>query len=317
MNFSDLKIFRIIIYLTGQLYFFTTRYIKKYIPNDKNKSWKKRSNLKIIGHRGFGANRFHSGEIRLPSGARVNCTENTLDAFKLAAEQGLWGIEFDLRLTADEKIVIHHDPFLDGNPELQIESLSHKEIQSISRKSIPLYDELLDLDLGILLFAELKRVDNSDKYLDLIASIVKKKLDENCSEKDNLQNDLSQDTLSPKVSHQKNHIGNNLIDLMFHFISFEMSYLVRLKKILSNLEIKNIEFLFIARYFRYLDFNSVLSSGLDGVLGHYTLADRRRVKYLKDKGLKSGLGIINNIRILEKISKYKTEYFFSDNFKLI
>lgn len=51
----------------------------------------------ILGHRGC--------PTRL-------CTENTLDSFRVALEQGADGIEFDLRLSKDGEIIIFHDPNL-------------------------------------------------------------------------------------------------------------------------------------------------------------------------------------------------------------
>ncbi|MDJ0780435.1 MAG: glycerophosphodiester phosphodiesterase family protein [Desulfosarcinaceae bacterium] len=53
---------------------------------------------KIIAHRGIHDNR------RIP--------ENTLAAFQRAADQGIWGVELDVRWTRDGEAVICHDPDL-------------------------------------------------------------------------------------------------------------------------------------------------------------------------------------------------------------
>ncbi len=45
-------------------------------------------------------------------GASVRAPENTLAAFELAYEQGALAIEFDVKLTADRYVVIHHDQTL-------------------------------------------------------------------------------------------------------------------------------------------------------------------------------------------------------------
>ena len=42
----------------------------------------------------------------------MHAPENSLAAFRLALEQGADAIEMDVRLTADERLVIFHDPFL-------------------------------------------------------------------------------------------------------------------------------------------------------------------------------------------------------------
>lgn len=47
-------------------------------------------------------------------GASGTCVENSLDAFRVAAELGADGIELDVHATADGAIVVHHDPALPG-----------------------------------------------------------------------------------------------------------------------------------------------------------------------------------------------------------
>lgn len=42
-------------------------------------------------------------------GASSDAPENTLAAFRLAWEQGADGVELDLRLSADRRLVVHHD----------------------------------------------------------------------------------------------------------------------------------------------------------------------------------------------------------------
>ena len=46
-------------------------------------------------------------------GASAHAPENTLAAFELALELQADGIELDVKLSADEKVVVHHDPTLD------------------------------------------------------------------------------------------------------------------------------------------------------------------------------------------------------------
>lgn len=47
-------------------------------------------------------------------GASAHATENSLAAFRLAAEQGADGVELDVRRTADDALVVHHDPTIAG-----------------------------------------------------------------------------------------------------------------------------------------------------------------------------------------------------------
>ena len=45
-------------------------------------------------------------------GSPTHVTENTLPSFEKAIEQGVDGLEFDVRLSQDKKIVIFHDESL-------------------------------------------------------------------------------------------------------------------------------------------------------------------------------------------------------------
>ena len=61
---------------------------------------------------------FHPGSLHLPlviahRGDSTNAPENTIPAFTKALELGADGIELDVRLTKDEKLVVIHDRFLD------------------------------------------------------------------------------------------------------------------------------------------------------------------------------------------------------------
>ena len=56
--------------------------------------------VRIIGHRG----------------ASASHPENTIEAFRAAAEQGAHGIELDVRRTADDVLVVYHDAHLRRRP---------------------------------------------------------------------------------------------------------------------------------------------------------------------------------------------------------
>jgi glycerophosphoryl diester phosphodiesterase len=85
---------------------------------------------KIIAHRGEHDN--------------LCVTENTLHAFDTAREKGVWGIECDIRWTADLVPVINHDPCgrrLFGNPA-KVNQLTFAELRS-RMPQIPSLEELL------------------------------------------------------------------------------------------------------------------------------------------------------------------------------
>ncbi len=69
-------------------------------------------------------------------GAQTEAPENTAPAFRLALSQGVDGIEFDLQLSKDEVVVLHHDRTLQR-------IAGHKR-----RVSDLSYDELLQMDIG-------------------------------------------------------------------------------------------------------------------------------------------------------------------------
>lgn len=80
------------------------------------------SQYKVVAHRGV-----HEKELAV---------ENTLKAFDLAHKNGIWGIEFDVRLTQDMEPVIHHDPSCERifkRPDIIIEQIPFVEL----RKEIP------------------------------------------------------------------------------------------------------------------------------------------------------------------------------------
>lgn len=54
--------------------------------------------VRLVAHRGA-----HAGGVAI---------ENTLAAFDLCFERGVWGVELDVQLTRDLEPVIHHDPHL-------------------------------------------------------------------------------------------------------------------------------------------------------------------------------------------------------------
>ncbi len=84
---------------------------------------------KIISHRGENNNR--------------NVLENTLEAFAIARQAGVWGIECDIRWSADLVPLIHHDPHcgrLFGDP-VALDTLSFAQI----RERFPLIPSLQEL----------------------------------------------------------------------------------------------------------------------------------------------------------------------------
>ncbi|MEW5853930.1 MAG: glycerophosphodiester phosphodiesterase family protein [Myxococcota bacterium] len=65
-------------------------------------------------------------------GARTRKAENTVGAFVLGMEQGADGVELDVHLTADRRVVVFHDEDLRrlGQANLRVRDLTLKELQA-------------------------------------------------------------------------------------------------------------------------------------------------------------------------------------------
>ncbi len=89
--------------------------------------------MKIIGHRG----------------ARGLAPENTIAALRKGLEHNVDELEFDLRVTKDKVVVLHHDPFLlDPNGmKLSIKENTYEELKSHKNDLITL-EQALELTLN-------------------------------------------------------------------------------------------------------------------------------------------------------------------------
>lgn len=110
--------------------------------------------IKVFAHRGF----------------KSKYPENTLLAFKKAIEIGCDGIEFDVQMTKDERLVIIHDETVDRTTDGQglVKNLTYEEISRLNAShqskerhgfnKIPLLTEYFEMvkDTGIISNIELK-----------------------------------------------------------------------------------------------------------------------------------------------------------------
>ena len=91
-----------------------------------NRSSRQPSRPLLLGHRG----------------ARKDAPENSLAAFDLALEHGCDGFEFDVRSTADRRLIVCHDPAFGG---MEIASEAYDQFRQQARSTPPLcLEDVLD-----------------------------------------------------------------------------------------------------------------------------------------------------------------------------
>lgn len=115
--------------------------------------------MKIIGHRG----------------AKGQAAENTIDSLISAKESGVDAVEFDVRLTADNKVVLVHRHVFKFLPYKQLPKLS--DVKKNINKNIITLDKALNVLGGMHSMIEIK----DPKMAKHIAKIVKKHPDSSVS----------------------------------------------------------------------------------------------------------------------------------------
>ncbi len=105
--------------------------------------------------------------------------ENSLAGFRAAVKAG-YGIEWDLQLTKDKKVVVHHDRSLKRmcGADISIGDLTYKELRQYrlldTEERIPLFSEALKVVGGKTpLIIELKGYDDADMLCPLVWEILK------------------------------------------------------------------------------------------------------------------------------------------------
>jgi glycerophosphoryl diester phosphodiesterase len=79
--------------------------------------------------------------------------ENTLAAFAKAREMGADGVELDVRRSADQQLVVHHDPHVEGFGVIAEHAF---EALRATRPDIPMLTEALDACAGMIVNVEIK-----------------------------------------------------------------------------------------------------------------------------------------------------------------
>ncbi len=114
--------------------------------------------------------------------------ENSLPAFLLAAEQG-YGIEMDVQLAKDGKVVVFHDNTLKRvcGLDAPVNSMTYEELQGLSllgtKERIPLLSEVLQaVDGRVPLIVEIKMADSRTRVCELADKILQNYPGQYCME---------------------------------------------------------------------------------------------------------------------------------------
>ena len=119
------------------------------------------------------------GKVHVGGGLVTVMVRGDVGAVKAAVEAG-YGIEFDLQLTKDKKVVVHHDRSLKRvcGADVSIGDLTYKELQQYclqnTEERVPLFSDVLALvDGRTPLIIELKHYDDADLLCPLVWELLR------------------------------------------------------------------------------------------------------------------------------------------------
>ncbi len=218
--------------------------------------------LRLVAHRG--------------AHATSNHIENTLPALDWCINNRIWGIEFDVRFTADNKAVIHHDAYtkrLFPSTNLDISNTTFSKLRSVV-PDIPLLEEFVEraTKSKIHLMIEIKETLTPE------------------------QNEILLEILSPLKPKENFHLLA-LNTKVFDSITFAKS-----NCFLPVTTIKTSKLLRFA-----------IDNKCAGLSGHYLLLTNRIQQKLSDNDLKIGVGFANSQNSLFREVNRGCNWIFSDH----
>jgi glycerophosphoryl diester phosphodiesterase len=84
-------------------------------------------------------------ELVAHRGASMERVENTMPAFALALERGADALELDVHLTADDRVIVHHDARVGGRDIAASRWDDVRTIPLADGSTLPLLDDVLDM----------------------------------------------------------------------------------------------------------------------------------------------------------------------------
>lgn len=238
-------------------------YFFSFLPQ-KQPDCLKISDTCIIAHRGA-------------HGKKNNIIENTDAAFAAALDLGCWGIEFDLRATADGILVVNHDPTLKRlwGKNVAIKDLSFKQLRQLVPEILTLAEVVERYGKRLHLFIELKEPFNAEE---------------------SLYNDLQ--LLTPCVD--------------YHLLSLSEPIFASLKSFLPESLLLVAVHNNVTQFL-----NLCLQKKYGGVLGHYLLFNDSKIKQLLSAKKRVGVGMIDSKFSLYRELNRGLQWIFSNNVSLL
>jgi glycerophosphoryl diester phosphodiesterase len=218
---------------------------------------------KIVSHRGEHDNRM--------------IFENTIEAFDLAFEKGIWGIEFDVRWTKDLHPVVIHDPDLKRvfGIDLTIAEVTRDELKSRS-PAVPSLAEVIEkYGKKLHLMIEIK----AEIYPD-----------------PEQQNDIFKDCFS-SLEPRRDYYLMSLTPHMFDLITFVPASTFIPIATLNMAQLSEL----------------ALENDYCGVAGHYLLLDNAKLAKHRKKGQHVGTGYPASKNCLFREINRGVEWIFSNN----
>ena len=220
-------------------------------------------------------------------GSPTNTTENTLASFEKAIDDGVDGLEFDVRLTKDKQIVIFHDS------DLQRLAGVNKKIQDLT------YEELQEIKLE-----QGHRIPRLDGFVPLLEKIKAVNIE--------IKSDgifKGQNIVKPLIQFlDKHNIDDKCIVSSFNPLILLRLKLKRSKTILGYLYNRSMIF------HPWYNLVWMCRTRPENLHIHYSLLDSWIVKWARSKGMKINSYTINDKKVFDRA---KIDGVFTDNIEYL
>lgn len=226
-----------------------------------------------------GHDRLKACKIVSHRGEHDNSTifENTIEAFDLAYERGIWGIEFDIRWTKDLHPVVIHDPHLKRvfGLDLKVGEMTREELNSRCPAVPSLLEVIEKYGKKLHFMIEIK----AETYPDPVR-----------------QNDIFRDffsSLKPRMDYHVMSLAPQMLDL----ITFVPASTLIPIAMLNMAQISKL----------------ALEKDYGGVAGHYLLLGKAKLAEHRKKGQQVGTGYPDSKNCLFREINRGVEWVFSNH----